>query len=98
MDIYEDNFDRPEVCKEWDPENPLCQVLGKYKLRLDSQPGQLPRYNYLEPYPGFSNECPSLSPDYIAPMGCWNLLQKRCQWIKWEYSYIHIKGSIDNCN
>ena len=85
MDIYEDNFDRPEICKEWDPENPLCQILGKYKLRLDSQPGQLPRYNYLEPYPGFSNECPSLSPDYIAPMGCWNLLQKRCQRIKWEY-------------
>ena len=39
LKIYEENFERPEVCIEWDPENPLCQVLGKYKLRLDTQPG-----------------------------------------------------------
>ena len=53
------------MCTQVDPENPLCQVpplppltplllsppqvLGKYSLRLDSQPGVLPRYNYLQP-------------------------------------------------
>ena len=30
-----------DICK--DPENPLCQVTGKYQLRLDSEPGVLPR-------------------------------------------------------
>ena len=70
LKIYEENFERPEVCIEWDPENPLCQVLGKYKLRLDTQPGKLPRYNYVEPYEGFANTCPALAPDYVAPTNC----------------------------
>ncbi len=70
LKIYEENFERPEVCVQWDPENPLCQMLGKYKLRLDSQPGVLPRYNYLDIYPDFSNTCPSLAPDYVNPEGC----------------------------
>merc|ERR1712029_845980 len=48
LNLYEDNFKRPDVCAQWDPDNPLCQVLGKYQLRLDSQPGVLPRYNYLD--------------------------------------------------
>ena len=70
LNIYENDFDLPEDCKKWDPENPLCQVLGKYKLRLDSQPGQLPRYNYVDPYPGFANNCPTIAPDYIYPENC----------------------------
>ena len=70
MKIYEEDFERPEICVEWDPENPLCQVLGKYKLRLDSQPGVLPRYNYKEVYPGFSDECPTIAPEYASPEGC----------------------------
>ena len=32
-----------DICKVSDPENPLCQVTGKYQLRLDSEPGVLPR-------------------------------------------------------
>ena len=39
----------PDLCTEVDPENPLCQVLGRHSLRLDSQPGALPRYNYVQP-------------------------------------------------
>ena len=39
----------PDLCTDVDPENPLCQVLGKYSLRLDSQPGVLPRFNYVQP-------------------------------------------------
>ena len=70
LNIYENDFDLPEDCKKWDPENPLCQVLGKYNLRLDSQPGQLPRYNYVDPYPGFANNCPTIAPDYIYPENC----------------------------
>jgi hypothetical protein len=37
--IFEENFDRPEECAQADPDNPLCQMLGKYSLRIDSQPG-----------------------------------------------------------
>jgi len=70
LNIYEDNFERPEVCSKWDPDNPLCQVLGKYQLRLDSQPGILPRYNYAKTYPGFGNACPAQAPEYIYPEGC----------------------------
>ena len=70
LNIYEKDFQRPEVCAKWDPDNPLCQVLGKYQLRLDSQPGVLPRYNYVDVYPGFSNSCPAQAPDYIYPDNC----------------------------
>lgn len=70
LKIYEKNFTRPEICIQWDPENPLCQMLGKYQLRLDTQPGQLPRFNYVELYSGFANECPSVAPDYFYPENC----------------------------
>lgn len=70
LKIYEENFERPEICKKWDPENPLCQVLGKYQLRLDSQPGVLPRFNYVQAYSGFGNACPAQAPDYLAPSDC----------------------------
>lgn len=70
LKISQENFQRPSICIEWDPENPLCQVLGKYKLRLDTQPGVLPRFNYVDLYPGFANACPAMSPDYLAPVDC----------------------------
>ena len=39
------------VCAAADPDNPLCQLTGRYKLRLDSQPGVAPRssryYRYM---------------------------------------------------
>jgi len=48
----------------------VLQVLGSYSLRLDSQPGQLPRYNYLTPKEGMLERCPSQAPDYTAPRDC----------------------------
>jgi len=60
----------PEVCSAVDQDNPLCQVLGKYQLRLDSQPGVLPRYNYVQPQPHLLERCPSKAPDYLAPVDC----------------------------
>ena len=70
LQIYQKDFQRPAICVQWDPENPLCQVLGKYQLRLDSQPGVLPRYNYVPIHPGFGNSCPAQAPDYLAPIDC----------------------------
>ena len=72
LDIYDENTtqNRPEICRQRDPENPLCQVLGDYALRLDSQPGVLPRYNYVSLYPDFGSQCPSQAPNYTAPNFC----------------------------
>ena len=70
LQIYQKDFQRPDICVQWDPENPLCQVLGKYQLRLDSQPGVLPRYNYVPIHPGFGDSCPAQAPDYLAPIDC----------------------------
>ena len=61
---------RPDECKNADPENPLCQVLGKFKLRLDDRPGMGPRFNYKEVYEHFGEKCPSQAPDYIHPGEC----------------------------
>merc|ERR1712080_441145 len=69
LNIYKEDA-RIRVCEEADPENPLCQVGGSYSLRLDSQPGVLPRYNYVELQPGILENCPSMAPDYIAPTDC----------------------------
>ena len=60
----------PAFCSNVDPENPLCQLLGHYQLRLDSQPGVLPRFNYIEAKPHILENCPSKAPDYLAPTDC----------------------------
>ena len=70
LDIYEDPELRPDMCKEVDPENPTCQLLGPYSLRLDSQPGVLPRYNYVPISDQMFSHCPSMAPDYLAPHEC----------------------------
>ena len=72
LNIYAEDTvnERPITCKERDPENPLCQVLGKYALRLDNQPGDGQRYNYVSPYPNFGSRCPSQAPEYLAPSDC----------------------------
>ena len=74
-----------EVCQQQDPGNPLCQVSGRYSLRLDSRPGVAPRwwfwaqndfnwiihrYNYVPVKPGLLESCPSMAPDYLASPEC----------------------------
>ncbi len=71
LKLYQDPELRPDICKEMDPENPLCQITGRYSLRLDSEPGVLPRYNYIPVDDiGDFGSCPSMAPDYLAPHGC----------------------------
>lgn len=70
LNIYEKTDIRPESCKKADPENPLCQVLGKYTLRLDNQPGQGSRFNYANLYKDFGSNCSSLAPEYEILPGC----------------------------
>ena len=40
--VYSDQ-PAPSYCLATDPSNPLCQLTGRYQLRLDSQPGVGPR-------------------------------------------------------
>ena len=61
-DVYElkvfDNDlknNRPNICKEIDPDLDYCQIVGKYSLSL-------PYYNTVEPYSNMNERCPRLPP------------------------------------
>lgn len=58
---------RPAVCVEADPDNELCQLSGKYSMKL-----RTPMYyfNQYEPHAHMAEKCPSLAPDYIKPKDC----------------------------
>ena len=70
LHVFDDNFERPQACVEADPENPLCQLVGDFSLRIDAMPGVLPRYNYVELHEHFAEHCPSKAPDYVQPDSC----------------------------
>jgi hypothetical protein len=61
--LFEDPAKRPKQCKQADPDNPTCQLLGKYSLVLND-------YNSVAPYPYMHNNCPSEAPVYDRPNGC----------------------------
>jgi len=54
---------RPQVCKDADPANPLCQILGKDTLYLNG-------LNTRTPYTHMDETCPSEAPKYDRPAGC----------------------------
>jgi len=54
----------PSQCKAADPNNPLCQLEGKYTLELGTAYGSRPLYAHMD------ESCPSLAPDYSRPAGC----------------------------
>ena len=55
--------DRPEICKEADPNNPFCQLMGKYTLILE-------KWNTIVPHAHMAETCPSEAPDYNRPPNC----------------------------
>mmetsp|Transcript_14517 Transcript_14517/g.37014 ORF Transcript_14517/g.37014 Transcript_14517/m.37014 type:complete len:551 (-) Transcript_14517:752-2404(-) len=56
--------ERPKQCQELDPDLPYCQLMGKYRIRLDDT------YNSITPYAHMREKCPSLAPDYFRPADC----------------------------
>lgn len=67
-DVYELDFfnktdTRPDACKQADPDQPYCQLLGKYRI-------ELPRYSTIEPYPHMNEKCGRLWPKYDRPDKC----------------------------
>lgn len=65
LDIFEKDFhmNRPQVCKDADPNLEYCQLFGKY--RVDLYP-----YNFVKPYSHINERCPSNGPKYERPEGC----------------------------
>jgi len=53
----------PENCKEVDPINPYCQIMGTYRM-------QFPGLSTVPPYDHMNEHCPSLAPDFARTPGC----------------------------
>lgn len=58
---------RPDVCKVADPDNDLCQLMGKYQLNLRTP---MYAYNTRDVFPHIAEKCPSMAPDYDRPAQC----------------------------
>eukprot|EP00483_Globobulimina_turgida_P007733 UN07748 len=60
--FFNANFpnERPSICKEADPNNPLCQLMGTYSVVLD-------KWNTIEPHAHMAETCPSHPPNYERP-------------------------------
>eukprot|EP00743_Colponemidia_sp_Colp-15_P001755 GILK01001916.1.p1 GENE.GILK01001916.1~~GILK01001916.1.p1 ORF type:complete len:580 (+),score=78.82 GILK01001916.1:43-1740(+) len=63
LNIFDTNSNRPAQCESADPQQPWCQILGKYRLTL-------PGYSTLAPYSHMNERCPSKAPLYIRSDGC----------------------------
>lgn len=63
MDIFDKNFTRPAVCESADPNQPYCQILGKYRM---THPG----YSSVKVYSHMAESCPTQAPDYVRLDGC----------------------------
>lgn len=67
MNIYDSNKlgnNRPQVCKQADPNNNLCQLIGQVTLH-----GK-PDFNTRKLYKHMGEKCSSVAPDYAREPGC----------------------------
>jgi len=55
---------RPQICRDTDPENTLCQLIGPVTLYPK------PDFNTRPMSPFFGSHCPSKGPSYERPQGC----------------------------
>lgn len=67
-DVYQLNFfetkpTRPEICKEYDPEYPFCQIMGKYNVEFRGV-GTIGIYNKM------NERCESQAPGFVRNEGC----------------------------
>lgn len=65
VDIFNKNYieERPQACKDADPNVPFCQLLGKYRFTF-------PGFSSIKPYAHMNDHCPSIAPDFPRPEGC----------------------------
>lgn len=65
VDFFNKNYinERPQQCKDADPNEHFCQLLGKYRFTF-------PGYSSVKPYAHMNDHCPSIAPDFERPEGC----------------------------
>eukprot|EP00455_Lapot_gusevi_P053136 TRINITY_DN8223_c0_g2_i2.p2 TRINITY_DN8223_c0_g2~~TRINITY_DN8223_c0_g2_i2.p2 ORF type:complete len:172 (-),score=41.76 TRINITY_DN8223_c0_g2_i2:191-706(-) len=67
MQIFDDakmGNGRPDICKQYDPTNQLCQLTGNFTLNLKPDVNTRPLYAHM------GERCSSLGPAYIREPGC----------------------------
>jgi len=63
LNFFDLDFQRPEVCQTADPDQPFCQLTGKYRMTL-------PGYSTISPYSHMDETCATLAPLYPRADGC----------------------------
>lgn len=63
LNFFDKNFKRPQVCQDADPDQPYCQLLGKYRMTF-------PEYSTIDPYAKMCEVCPTIAPLYPRPATC----------------------------
>lgn len=63
LNFFDQNFKKPEACQQADPNQPYCQILGKYRM-------QFPNWSTITPYEHMNERCPTEAPLYYRPDGC----------------------------
>lgn len=63
LNIFDKNYNRPAECVQADPDQPYCQILGKYRM-------EHPGYSTITPYENMAEHCPTMAPLYTRPDGC----------------------------
>lgn len=63
LNVLDPKPQRPQICKDADPDNDLCQITGKYTLNLK-------HLGATEPYKHMFEKCSSLPPLYKRAAGC----------------------------
>lgn len=63
LDIFDRGYQKPEVCKNADPDLPYCQIMGDWKMVL-------PDWSSVKPYDHMAENCPTEAPLYYRPDGC----------------------------
>jgi hypothetical protein len=61
--VFDSTTPRPYACTLADPDQPWCQILGKYRMTL-------PEYNTIVPYSNMAEKCPTIAPEYVRTPGC----------------------------
>lgn len=63
VDIFDKEFQRPQVCVNADPDQPWCQLRGKYRMTF-------PGFSSIPMYDHMNEKCVSLAPDFVRNEGC----------------------------
>jgi len=63
VDVFDKNYQRPAQCVQADPNQPWCQLLGKYRMTF-------PGFSSIPMYDHMNEKCPSIAPDFARPAGC----------------------------